>query len=228
MRASGIVPLTTLERKIAPAHTAVIVVDMMNAFCSRDGHAANSGRNIDECEIVAGVLPPFLAAARDAGVLVIFVRNVYSTDANFYLSDVWLEHADRRRGGHGSRTPICEPGSWSGEFFGDVQPQDDDPIVVKHRYSAFHNTDLETVLRANGIRTIVLTGVVTNVCVETTAREGYVRDYYVVVPEDGTGAYSPEDKAASLRNIDRFFGMVSSMEELTGIWSGKPALAKSA
>jgi ureidoacrylate peracid hydrolase len=218
MRATPISPLTTLEDKVAPSHTAVIVVDMMNAFCSPEGHAARSGRNIAECEVVAKVLPPFLQHARDAGALVVFVRNVYSTDANFYLSDVWLEHADRRRGGHGSRSPICEPGSWSGEFFGDVQPQPDDAVVVKHRYSAFHNTDLETILRANGIRTIVITGVVTNVCVETTAREGYVRDYYVVVPEDGTGAYSPDDKAASLRNIDRFFGSVSTMAELVETW----------
>lgn len=226
MRTTRIVPLQTLAEKVEPAHTALLVVDMMNAFCSPDGHAAKVGRNIAECQVVAARLPAFLDDARKAGVLVIFVRNVYSTEANFYLSDVWLDHAERKRAGRGSREPICEPGSWSGEFFGDVQPQSNDPVVVKHRYSAFHNTDLETILRANGIRSIVLTGVVTNVCVETTAREGYVRDYYVVVPEDATGAYAADDKAASLRNIDRFFGTVTTIAELRALWKRTEPAAK--
>jgi ureidoacrylate peracid hydrolase len=65
---------------------------------------------------------------------------------------------------------------------------------------------------------IALTGVVTNVCVETTAREGFVRDYYVVVVDDGTAAYAREDHDMTLRNIDRFFGEVTTIAELADIW----------
>ena len=92
-------------------------------------------------------------------------------------------------------------------------------MVTKHRYSGFHNTDLDTILRAHGIRTIILTGVVTNVCVETTAREGFVRDYYVLLVDDGAAAYLREDHEMTLKNIDRFFGQVTSIAELTATWS---------
>ena len=71
---------------------------------------------------------------------------------------------------------------------------------------------------SHGIRTIVLTGVATNVCVETTAREGFVRDYYVVLTADGTATYTAEDHNATLRNIDRFFGEVTTIENLRSVW----------
>lgn len=167
---------------------------------------------------MAHELPQLLKAARDAGVFVVFVRNVYTTDNNFYLSDVWLEQAARKRQGGYTRIPVCAANSWSGDFYGEVRPLPGEPIVTKHRYSAFYNTDLDTVLRANGIRTVVFTGVVTNVCVETSAREAFVRDYYVAVVKDGTAAYSQADHEMTLANIDRFFGEVTSIADLQSLW----------
>jgi ureidoacrylate peracid hydrolase len=89
---------------------------------------------------------------------------------------------------------------------------------VKHRYDAFLATDLDLVLRSNAVRTVVLTGVSTHVCVETTARSAFVRDYYTVVVADGCAAYSIEEHQASLRVIDRFFGEVAGMEEILPLW----------
>ena len=166
-------------------------------------------------------LPKLIKTARAAGVFVVFVRNVYTSEQNFYLSDVWLEQAARKRAGGYTRIPVCAAGSWGGDFYGDVRPEPNDPIVTKHRYSAFYNTDLDTILRANGIRTVVFTGVVTNVCVETSAREAFVRDYYVVVASDGTAAYVQADHDMTLKNIDRFFGEISSIDELTALWPAR-------
>lgn len=211
--------LDTLERKVDPRHAALVIIDMQNDFCASDGLIAKEGLDVSEAQKTAARLPALISAARQAGVLVVFVRNQYTTDRNFYLSDSWLEQAARKRGGGYTTIPVCEPGSWQGDFYGDVRPQPGDPVVTKHRYSAFHNTDLDTILRANGIRTIVLTGVVTNVCVETTAREGFVRDYYVVLVEDGTAAYLREDHEMTLKNIDRFFGEVTSIAALGAIWA---------
>jgi ureidoacrylate peracid hydrolase len=215
-RLSRVRPLVSLEEKVAPAHTAVLVIDMQNDFCSPQGHIAKSGRDISASHRVAARLPDMLARARKAGALVVFVRNIYSTEHNHYLSDVWLDHAAHKRGG--TRTPFCAADSWGADFYENVRPQPGDALVTKHRYSAFHNTDLETILRANGIRTIVLTGAVTNVCIETTAREGYVRDYYVVLAEDGSAAYSPEDQAATIRNVGRYFGSVAPISVLEAVW----------
>ena len=113
---------------------------------------------------------------------------------------------------------MCAEGSWGGDFYAGVRPAPGDPLVTKHRFNAFHNTDLDVILRAHGIRTIILTGVATNVCVESTARDGFMRDYYVVFTADGTATYAEDDHRATLRNIDRFFGQVADLAELRAIW----------
>lgn len=182
---------------------------------------------MSQAKDMAKHLPQLIRTARAAGVFVVFVRNVYTSDQNFYLSDVWLEQAARKRAGGYTRIPVCAAGSWGGDFYGEVRPEPHDPVVTKHRYSAFYNTDLDTILRANGIRTVVLTGVVTNVCVETSAREAFVRDYYVVVASDGTAAYVQADHDMTLKNIDRFFGETATMEELTAIWPPRNAAGRS-
>jgi len=73
----------------------------------------------------------------------------------------------------------------------------------------------------------VFTGVVTNVCVETSAREAFVRDYYVVVTRDGTAAYVQADHDMTLQNIDRFFGEISSIDELTALWPPRNTVGRS-
>jgi ureidoacrylate peracid hydrolase len=217
-RLAHVQPLGTLAQKVEPRHAALLVVDMQNDFIAPGGLISKDGRDISEAQKMAERLPALIAAARAAGVLVVFVRNVYSSERNVYLSDAWLEQASRKRAGGYTRIPVCADGSWEGDFYGAVRPEPGDPIVTKHRYGAFHNTDLDTILRANGIRTCVMTGVVTNVCVETTAREAFIRDYYVVAVDDGCAAYSREDHVMTLKNIDRFFGEVTTIAELEAIW----------
>jgi ureidoacrylate peracid hydrolase len=220
-RIAHVKPLVGMGEKASPRHTALVVIDMQNDFIAKDGLIAREGRDVSQAEAMAQELPKLLKTAREAGVFVVFVRNVYTTDNNFYLSDVWLEQAARKRNGGYTRIPVCGENSWSGDFYGDVRPLPGEPIVTKHRYSAFYNTDLDTILRANGIRTVVLTGVVTNVCVETSAREAFVRDYYVAVVKDGTAAYSQADHDMTLSNIDRFFGEVTSIAELQTLWPAR-------
>jgi len=211
-------PVKDIREKVDPRHTALVVIDMQNDFIADEGVIAREGRDVSEAKEMAERLPELIKTARAAGVFVIFVRNVYTSERNFYLSDVWLERAARKRAGGYTRIPVCAAGSWGGNFYGEVRPEPHDPIVTKHRYSAFYNTDLDTILRANAIRTVVLTGVVTNVCVETSAREAFVRDYYVVVVSDGTAAYVPADHEMTLKNIDRFFGETKSIAELSSVW----------
>lgn len=211
-------PLLTLGDKVHPKHTALIVIDMQNDFCASNGFVANGGRDVSLIQETAKYLPAFAAQARSAGVLVVFVRCAYSTPENRFLSDVWLEQAARRQNGGYTLSPVCQTGERGADYYG-VCPEQSDTIIVKHRYDAFHATDLDLVLRSNGIRTVVLTGVSTHVCVETTARSAFVRDYYTVVVADGCAAYSAEEHEASLKVIDRFFGEVASMEAILRHWS---------
>jgi ureidoacrylate peracid hydrolase len=212
--------LTTLEEKVDPAHAALIVVDMQNDFCAKGGMMDLEGADLAAVQAMAAQLPDALDAARSAGVLVVFIRNVYSTERNAYLSDVWLEQMLRRRGDSYTVREVCGADSWQGDFYGGIAPQAGEPIVTKHRYGAFHNTDLETILRVHGIRTVVLTGVATNACVETTAREAFVRDYYVAFTADGTACYSDEAHEATLQTIDKYFGVVVTLDDLIAVWRG--------
>jgi ureidoacrylate peracid hydrolase len=217
-RISHVAPLTTLREKVAVPHTALIVVDMQNDFCASDGFVAKGGRDVSHVQQMAKRLPELIEHARRAGVLVVFVRCAYSTEDNRYLSDVWLEQAARRQGSGYTLAPVCQDGTRGGEYYGDVRPAAEDIIVTKHRYSAFHGTDLDMILRSHGVRTVVLTGVSTHVCVETTAREAFVRDYYTVVVADGSAAYSPQEHETALNLIDRFFGEITTIDHLRGLW----------
>lgn len=211
-------PLLKFEEKIHPRHTALLVIDMQNDFCAEGGLATREGFDATPVRDMAARLPDFCAAARKAGVLVVFVRNLYSTESNFYLSDAWLEQAARVRKGSYTLDPVCAAGHWGSEFYGNIRPESGDVVVTKHRFNAFHNTDLETILRSNGIRTLVFSGCLTNVCVETTARDAFMRDYYVVVTADGTSAYLESDHKGSLFNIERFFGQVVGIGDVCESW----------
>ncbi len=215
---SHVAPLHGLANKVEPGHTALIVIDVQNDFCAPGGMMDQEGFDLADVQAMADRLPPLISAARAAGVLVVFVRNVYSSEHNFYLSDTWLEQASRKREGSYTRRDVCKADSWEGDFYGDVRPGPRDPVVSKHRFNAFRNTDLDTILRAHGIRTAVFTGVATNVCVETTARDAFMHDYYVVFATDGTATYSRDDHEATLRNIDRYFGELASVAEVEAVW----------
>jgi ureidoacrylate peracid hydrolase len=212
-------PLSGLQEKVRPQHAALVVIDMQNDFCAPGGLVAKGGRDVSAAQEMAERLPGLIAAARAAAVLVVFVRNVYSSEQNFYLSDVWLEQAARKQGGGYTSIPVCAAGSWEGDFYGAVRPEPGDPVVTKHRYSGFYNTDLDTILRSHGVRTLIATGVSTNVCVETTVREAFVRDYYVVLVADGTAAYSREEHDKTLKDVDRFFGEITTIAELKSLWA---------
>lgn len=210
--------LDTLEKKLEPAHTALVVIDVLNDFCAPDGAMAREGFPVESAQAMAERVPALAAAAREAGALVVFVRNVYSTEPNLYLSDVWLEQATRRRSGSYTVRPVCVPGSVGADFYGGVRPGPEDAVVVKHRFNAFIGTDLDVVLRARRIRTLVFAGVATNVCIESTVRHAFLTDHYVVVAHDVTAAYSETEHEASLSTIDRYFGEVRSSEEIAACW----------
>lgn len=182
---------------------------------------AEEGFDVSATAPMAKRLVQVLSAARNAGVLPIFVRSFHSTQGDFFLSDVWLEQARRRRRGSYTERPVCAPGSWGAEFFDEIEPTQNEPIITKHRYSAFWATDLELLLRSRSIRTIVVTGVATNVCVETTVRDAFARDFFVVLVKDATAAYSQPEHLATIQTIDVYFGEVTDAKTVLGAWKGR-------
>ena len=108
---------------------------------------------------------------------------------------------------------MCLKDTWGGEFT-EVAPTADEPVVIKHRYSGFVNTRLDSVLRTFKTKNLIMTGVGTNVCVESTLRDGFFLEYFGVVLHDATHQAGPDFmQKAALFNIENFFGWVSSVEE---------------
>lgn len=212
--------LDTLEKKVDPTHAALIVVDVQNDFCASGGMMHREGNDLSLVEAMVPRLLKLIDAAREAGVLVIYIQSIYGRTGSPYLSEVWLEQAQRRRKGSYTTYGVCEEGSWSFEFYGGINPRDDELVVHKHRYSAFQGGDLDIILRSRNVRTVILTGVATNVCVETTAREAFVKDFHVLLVDDCAATYRQEDHDATVRNIDNFFGQVTTGERLAQIWRG--------
>ena len=156
-------------------------------------------------------LARLIDAARARGVLVIFVQAIYDPE---YLSDPMRERNRRRT----VEMPRCLTGSWGADFY-EVSPAPDEPIVIKHRYSAMLNTTLPTILKERGIKSLLLTGVSTDTCVEFTGRDAYFLDHYVTIVADCCGAYSESDHANALARFDRDYGAVVNSQELIDVWS---------
>jgi ureidoacrylate peracid hydrolase len=203
--------LLTLAQKVDPGHAAVVVIDVQNDFCAPGGFYDRTGSDTARIHAMIPRLQRFLAEARATRVPVIFVAAGYG--------EPYLSSADRERflRLHGRVIPVCRPGTWGAEFY-EVAPRPGEPVIVKRRYSAFHGTDLDVLLRNLGVRTIVLVGVATNVCVEGTARDAFMRDYYVVVVSDCTAARDENFHRSALANIEAHFAAVVSADEAAGAW----------
>jgi ureidoacrylate peracid hydrolase len=155
-------------------------------------------------------------AARSNGALVVFVRAVHTEVTE---SDVWREQWSRSRPGGG---PICREGTWGAEFY-ELAPQPGEPVVTKHRYSAFIGTDLDLILRSRGIKTLVMTGVATEGCVESTARDAFMKDYYIIFTSDATATYSEEAHNATLKTVGRIISVVCDTDTVLNAWARTPA-----
>jgi nicotinamidase-related amidase len=109
---------------------------------------------------------------------------------------------------------MCIEGSPDSEIHDSIAPLPGEKIVYKHRYSAFYNTDLETILRCLKVEDIVISGIMTNMCCESTARDAYFRDYRVFFPADGTGSINEEMHLASLLNLAFGFSFITTIKQI--------------
>ncbi|SOD74882.1 nicotinamidase-related amidase [Jatrophihabitans sp. GAS493] len=210
--------LLTAEEKLDPRHTAVIVIDMQQEFTLPGFFSDRIGQNISDAAGVASRLGDLLTAARDAGVMVAHVHADYAPQ---HMSGPMWERLVR----HG-REPYCQHGTQGFEPYPGFEPLPGEPVVIKHRFDAFFETDLHAILQAREIRTVVITGVATHVCVDSTARHAYFLDYYVVFGEDLTGGADAETTAATLATMRQCFGVCATGGEIAEVWKSSPNKTK--
>ncbi len=206
--------MKSLSQLIEPSRTAVVVVDVQNDFCRPEGTLGTSGAPTAAALAMIPTLQKLLAAARENGTHVIFVQTIHESATD---SDAWTSRSS------GKVAATCRKNTWGAEFTG-VAPLPDEPVVTKHRYSAFINTRLDSVLRTLKVENLIMTGVSTNVCVESTARQGFMMDYNIVFLGDCTAAYSQAEHDGALKNIEKHFGVVATADEVIGAWKAMQAL----
>src|SRR6201994_2754081 len=208
--------------RLKPSETAVIVVDMQNAYASEGGYIDIAGFSVSGAPSAIAKTKTALDAARKAGLTVIFFQNGWDKDyveagtpgsPNFHKSNA-LKTMRARPELQGT---LLAKGTWDYAIVDALTPQPGDIVIPKTRYSGFFNTNIDSVLRARGIRNLVFTGIATNVCVESSLRDAFHLEYFAVVLEDATHHAGPDFvQQAALYNIEKFFGWVSTVADFCG------------
>ncbi|MBM3493002.1 MAG: cysteine hydrolase [Armatimonadetes bacterium] len=185
-------PFNTHRMKLNASASALLVVDMQPFFLDPASPTFTCGG-----VAIMPTVKRLIEAFRRAGRPVIFTCHVHHPDGlDAGIMGWWWEG-------------MCIEGSPESEVHRELAPLPSEKVVLKHRYSAFYNTDLETVLRSLRIEDLVISGIMTNMCVESTARDAYYRDYRVFIPADGTGSVTEEMHVASLLNLAFGFAYVT-------------------
>lgn len=219
IRIEGKDVFTELEELVDPAHTALLLVDMQRDFVASDGVFGSLGIELEMYEQVRPRLAALLHAARRRGVLVVHIQNTALPDR---MSDSPAQirfnlrmHEKARQGGPPLRYTV--PGTRGHEFIEELRPGDGELVVRKYRSSAFWGTNLELLLRSNGIRTVVVAGCTTEGCVESTARDAMFSDYYVVIAEDCVGSDDKEQHDASMLLMRHRFDLATA-DQISMVW----------
>ncbi len=201
------------ELEFDPATTALLIIDMQRDFVMPGGFGEALGNDVSQLQVTIAPTKAILEGARKAGMLVIHTREGHRPD----LSDCPPAKLVRGRG----KTRIGDPGPMGrilvrGEVGHDIVPElypiAGEVVIDKPGKGAFFATDLELILRDRGVKTLIVCGVTTEVCVNTTVREANDRGYECVVLSDCVGSYFPEFQKAALAMIKAqggIFGWVS-------------------
>lgn len=202
--------LASTEARLRPAHTALLVIDMQNDFCAQGGYIETVvGKDAGPCRAVAAPITELVSAARKRAVPVVWIKANYEPDK---LPAGMLAKFSAR-----GAAVCCAPGSWGAGFFA-VEPQPGEAVVEKHCYSAFRGTDLDTRLRTLAVRTVVLAGVQTNICIESTLRDAHSLGFHVVLAADCVASHTPELHEATLKNAQFLFGDVLDRGQIAAQW----------
>jgi ureidoacrylate peracid hydrolase len=203
---------------VMPEETALIVVDMQNAYCSKGGYIDLVGFDVSSAPPVIEECARVIAACRAAGIPVIYLQNGFSPDQREAPPTAAVWHKSNAlkfmRMNQAYAGKLITYGTWDHEILPELAPEPSDIVVPKSRYSGFAGTGLEQILQARRVRTLIVIGVATNVCVESTIRDAYHREFFPVMVADATMAAGTGAQAATEFNVAQFFGWVTSGAEL--------------
>ena len=210
-----------------PAATAVIVVDMQNDFGAERGMFHRAGIPISGIQAAVAPTARALSAARRAGIQIVYLKmefepdlsNAGSPDAANFVNHRHLGLGEKVQAPDGREGRILIKDTWNTDILPELVPEAGDIVVSKHRFSGFFETQLDAILTERGITSLVFTGCTTSICVESTLRDAFFRDYRCLLLEDCTaepiGSDLPHSNHdASVRVIETLFGWVTDSATL--------------
>jgi len=174
---------------------AVLVVDVQNDFCSDEGMLKKAGKDISRIQAMTENLLVFLDHIKGLGIPIVYIRSNYDEK---YLHRNIIEVYRRNR-----LANLCSEGTWGADFY-KVRPNKN--IFTKYRYNAFTNKKLIKWLKKNKIKTLILTGCQTDVCVDSTARSGFIKGYYIVAIEDCLASTINSNHKRVIKFMSRYYG----------------------
>jgi nicotinamidase-related amidase len=211
---------TDLEELVESSHTALIIVDMQRDFVEPDGVFGLMGVDLSMYRESRPKLQELLKSARENDVLVIHIQNTSlpgrASDSPAHLRFNLRVHSGARSGA--DPLVYTRPGTPGHEFVEDLAPVGDELVVRKYRSSAFWGTNLDLLLRSNGVETVVVSGCTTEGCVESTARDAMFAGYYVVLAEDCVASDDPAQHEASMLLMRHRFDIATG-GEIGRVWA---------
>jgi ureidoacrylate peracid hydrolase len=199
---------------IALGRTALVIIDMQVDFTLPGGAVGKAGANLSATPSALAAAERLAEAARRAAVPVVFVG--LQTDAASD-SPAWREWARRRGGDANAELALCRVGSAGAAFTGPT-PQPGDAVVLKTRYSGFFGTRLDALLKGMGVDTLVVCGLTTECCVESTVRDAFHLDYHVFLTADACATYDPDVHAASVAALERNCAIITTSKQVLTAW----------
>lgn len=212
--------LTELPELVAPGYTALIVIDMQRDFVEPDGLFGRLGIDVSAYRTARPAIAALRQAATAAGVLVVHVQNTAlpsrMSDSPAQIRFNMRMHAAAR----GNRPPLryTVPGTPGHRFVDDLTPRTGELVVRKYRSSGFWGTNLDLLLRSNGVRSVVVAGCTTEGCVESTARDAMFNDYYVVLAQDCVASDDPAQHDAAMLLMRHRFDLATA-DQIAGAWA---------
>jgi ureidoacrylate peracid hydrolase len=202
--------------EIDPSRTALVVVDMQNAFGSKGGMFDKAGIDISGIQEAVRPTAAAVEAARRAGIKVVWIKMGFQAD----LSDLGAEDVPN---GFlllhlGVKDGVLARDEWGTDIVEELTPEDGEPVIYKTRFSAFYRTDLDELLRSYGAKHLIITGCTTSICVESTIRDAFFRDYHCILLEDCAAEpmgrnLSRSNHEATVLLVERIFGSVSNSSD---------------
>jgi len=205
---------------IEPAQTAVVVVDMQNAFAKTGGMLDLAGMDISGAAACIETNRRLLEVARKQGVQVVYLQMTYTPDLSNgggplspnYHKEISMVMMRERPELHGK---LLVEDSWDWQIVDELAPEEGDMVIPKIRYSGFCGTGLNNYLRTKNFRYLLFTGIATNVCVESTARDAYFEEYWPIIVEDAVNHAGPDfTRQAMLWNFENIFGWVTTAADV--------------